>query len=101
MKNLLYVLIALGVVSTSCTVTKRKYLSGYSVQWKTNFNTQNNTVSDEVKDSIAPLTFHSANSVGSLFLGSATSSGILDSLKKHERTTVRLYFFRQWRSDFS
>lgn len=40
MKNILYTLIVFGITFASCTITKRKYLPGYSVDFKKSFHVE-------------------------------------------------------------
>jgi len=42
MKNLLYALLSLLIIMSSCTIQKRVHLPGYQVEWKNNWNSKNN-----------------------------------------------------------
>lgn len=84
MKNLLSALVVLGITFTSCTITKRKYLPGYSVDFKKNLHTDGSQNKNEAvvfenkgseKDSVMSKQVSNDELVGS------SSKVMMDSIK--------------------
>lgn len=84
MKNILSTIIILGITFTSCTITKRKYLSGYSVDFKKSFQTETTRNSDNVivfDNKKTEIDSAENTEISNVKLSVSVSELIMDSLK--------------------